>query len=123
MSIKRWKLGLKRCNCVQCESAITFEQTEENCGWVMWEDHKDEVTRLKAEVERLKEQDKSQTGAHRINTTMWKDQVGCLLVQVDNLNKENALLRSEVDLLKGRVNYWRIEAECDHGRWLRCLED
>jgi hypothetical protein len=50
---KRWKLGLKRCNCVQCESAITFEQTEENCGWVMWEHHKDEVTRLKAEVERL----------------------------------------------------------------------
>jgi hypothetical protein len=56
MSIKRWKLGLKRCNCVQCESAITFEQTEENCGWVMWEDHKNEVTRLKAEVERLTKQ-------------------------------------------------------------------
>ena len=54
MSIKRWKLGLKRCNCVKCESAITFEQTEENCGWVMWVDHKDEVTRLNAEVERLK---------------------------------------------------------------------
>ena len=77
MSIKRWKLGLKRCNCVKCEAAITFEQTEENCGWVMWEDHKDEVARLKAEVE----------------------------------------------ILKGQVNYWKIEAECDHGRWLRCLED
>jgi hypothetical protein len=43
----------------------------------MWEDHKDEVARLKAEVE----------------------------------------------ILKGQVNYWKIEAECDHGRWLRCLED
>jgi len=54
MSIKRWKLGFKRCNCVKCEAAITFEQTEGNCGWVMWADHKDEVSRLKAEVERLR---------------------------------------------------------------------
>jgi len=53
MSIKRWKLGWKRCDCVKCEAALTLEQTEENCGWVMWEDHKDEVARLKAEVERL----------------------------------------------------------------------
>jgi hypothetical protein len=36
---------------------------------------------------------------------------------------ENKRLESEVNLLKGQVNYWRIEAECDHGRWLRCLED
>jgi hypothetical protein len=54
VSVKQWKLGLKRCNCVECEAAITFEQTKENCGWVMWEHHKDEVTRLKAEVERLR---------------------------------------------------------------------
>jgi hypothetical protein len=32
-------------------------------------------------------------------------------------------LNKEVELLKGQVNYWKIEAECDHGRWLRCLED
>ncbi len=32
-------------------------------------------------------------------------------------------LNKEIELLKGQVNYWRIEAECDHGRWLRCLED
>jgi cell division protein FtsB len=32
-------------------------------------------------------------------------------------------LKAEVELLKGQVNYWKIEAECDHGRWLRCLED
>jgi hypothetical protein len=36
---------------------------------------------------------------------------------------ENKRLEAEVNLLKGQVNYWRIEAECDHGRWLRCLED
>jgi hypothetical protein len=32
-------------------------------------------------------------------------------------------LKAENELLKGQVNYWKIEAECDHGRWLRCLED
>ena len=32
-------------------------------------------------------------------------------------------LNMEIELLKSQVNYWRIEAECDHGRWLRCLED
>ena len=55
MSIKRWKLGWKRCDCVKCEAGITIDQTEEDCGWVMWEHHKEEVARLKAEVERLKE--------------------------------------------------------------------
>ena len=32
-------------------------------------------------------------------------------------------LKAEVELLKGKVLYWKIEAECDHGRWLRTLED
>ena len=32
-------------------------------------------------------------------------------------------LKAENEVLKGQVNYWKIEAECDHGRWLRCLED
>ena len=36
---------------------------------------------------------------------------------------DNKRLKIEADLLEGRVRYWRIEAECDHGRWLRCLED
>ena len=39
------------------------------------------------------------------------------------LAEENANLKKEVEVLKGQVNYWRIEAKCDHGRWLRCLED
>ncbi len=37
--------------------------------------------------------------------------------------KEIERLKAEVEMLKGQVNYWKIEAECDHGRWLRCLED
>lgn len=43
--------------------------------------------------------------------------------QIRALAKENARLKAEVEMLEGRVRYWKIEAECDHGRWLRCLED
>lgn len=39
------------------------------------------------------------------------------------LAEENARLKAEVSMLEGRVRYWKIEAECDHGRWLRTLED
>ncbi len=39
------------------------------------------------------------------------------------LAEENTRLKAEVFILKGRVNYWKIEAECDHGRWMRTLED
>lgn len=46
-----------------------------------------------------------------------------MMKRVGELNKEVARLKAEVEMLKGQVNYWKIEAECDHGRWLRCLED
>ena len=36
---------------------------------------------------------------------------------------DNKRLEAENDRLEHQVRYWRIEAECDHGRWLRCLED
>jgi hypothetical protein len=39
------------------------------------------------------------------------------------LQSENARLKAEVIRLEHQVNYWRIEAECDNARWLRCLED
>lgn len=32
-------------------------------------------------------------------------------------------LKAKVERLERQVNYWRIEAECDNARWLRCLED
>jgi hypothetical protein len=54
MSIKHFKLGWKRCHLIECTSALTIEQSEEDCGWVHWREHKDEVARLKAEVERLR---------------------------------------------------------------------
>jgi len=37
--------------------------------------------------------------------------------------EEYEKLKAEVERLKQQVQYWKIEAECDHGRWLRCLED
>jgi hypothetical protein len=39
------------------------------------------------------------------------------------LAEENTRLKAEVSMLEGRVRYWKIEAECDHGRWMRTLED
>jgi len=32
-------------------------------------------------------------------------------------------LKAENARLKQQVEYWRIESDCNHGRWLRCLED
>jgi len=40
-----------------------------------------------------------------------------------DLAQENARLKAEISILEGRVRYWKIEAECDHGRWMRTLED
>jgi hypothetical protein len=38
------------------------------------------------------------------------------------VNMLNALL-DEKGILEQRVRYWSIESDCNHGRWLRCLED
>lgn len=38
------------------------------------------------------------------------------------LADENKNLKLNIERLMQEVNYWRIEAETDHGRWLRCLE-
>ena len=40
-----------------------------------------------------------------------------------SLAEENTRLKDEIKMLEGRVRYWKIEAECDHGRWMRTLED
>lgn len=53
-NIKRWKFGISNCDCVHKKCGLTVEQTQENYGWVMWEHHKEEVARLKEEVERLR---------------------------------------------------------------------
>ena len=38
-------------------------------------------------------------------------------------SEEIANLRAEADRLNSAVNYWRIEAETDHARWLRIMEE
>jgi hypothetical protein len=38
-------------------------------------------------------------------------------------SEEIANFRTEAERLAGNVNYWRIEAETDHARWLRVLEE
>ena len=45
------------------------------------------------------------------------------LVRASLLEAENARLKAEVERLEHQVNYWRIEAEVDNARWLRCLQD
>ena len=45
------------------------------------------------------------------------------MVVLDDMRVENARLKEEVDRLQHQVNYWRIEAQTDHARWLRVLED
>ena len=36
---------------------------------------------------------------------------------------DNAKAITLIHQLECEVNYWRIEAQTDHGRWLRALED
>ena len=37
--------------------------------------------------------------------------------------RDYARLKAEVERLDHQVRYWRIEAEVDNARWLRCLQD
>jgi hypothetical protein len=41
----------------------------------------------------------------------------------DETVAENARLKAEVERLERLVNYWKVEANCDHDRWLRVLAD
>ena len=67
-----------------------------------------EVASLKAQIKELKEQ---------------PDPLTVYLYAAELAKDGMKKLKAENELLKGQVNYWKIEAECDHGRWLRCLED
>jgi hypothetical protein len=43
--------------------------------------------------------------------------------KLDEELEKSAMLCGQVERLEHQVNYWRIEAETDNARWLRCLED
>ena len=67
-----------------------------------------EVADLKAEIKVLKGQ---------------PDPLTVYLYAAELAKDDMKKLKADNELLKGQVNYWKIEAECDHGRWQRCLED
>ena len=71
---------------------------------------RDDNEKLKAEVERL-------TAIVGTNAIDREHGMCC-----DSFS-EVERLKQEIKMLEGRVRYWKIEAECDHGRWLRTLED
>ena len=52
-----------------------------------------------------------------------KHEAHILGIEYQNLQSENARLKAEVERLDHQVRYWRIEAEVDNARWLRCLQD
>lgn len=64
MNIKRYKIN--PCNCpvrqpdtgmAYCKPCVTIEETEDECGWVMWRDAASleaEIKKLNKEIERLK---------------------------------------------------------------------
>lgn len=56
-----------------------------------------------------------------------EENLRCNVLRLGNevrvLSDENKQLKEEIKMLEGRVRYWKIEAECDHGRWTRTLED
>jgi len=39
------------------------------------------------------------------------------------LKEENDRLKAKVERMEHQINYLIIEADTDHARWLRCLED
>jgi hypothetical protein len=42
---------------------------------------------------------------------------------IDVLEKKIALLEQEKRILEQQVLYWRVESQCNEGRWIRALED
>ena len=46
-----------------------------------------------------------------------------MMKRIGELNAENARLKAEVERQSHHINYLTIEANTDHARWLRCLQD
>jgi hypothetical protein len=53
---------------------------------------------------------------------MAEDKAKKVPLEVSMMNRIGEL-KAENARLKQQVEYWRIESDCNHGRWLRCLED
>jgi hypothetical protein len=96
---KRYHLyaGLECQAFTKAEAVLKFSEEDDGI-WVKWED----CARLKAEIEAIRQEYSDAT---------------------NHYNRLHNDLEAQVEMLKGQVRYWKVEAECDHGRWLRCLED
>jgi DNA repair exonuclease SbcCD ATPase subunit len=87
---KRYIFRIRECGCVKPEhlegkyapSALIIEETEERCGWVRYEDY----ARLKAEVERLTNQNALATPRHLIAS----QDIKTLREQIEELKLENS---------------------------------
>ena len=42
---------------------------------------------------------------------------------IEVLEKKIKLLEQEKRILEQQVLYWRVESQCNEGRWIRALED
>ncbi len=116
---KRYHLyaGLECQAFTKAEAVLKFSEEDDGI-WVKWEDY----ARLKAEVEGHKHTAYSIGMLQDKLTQKCQDYVAAQRQNEANVQRVRDL-NAQVELLKGQVNYWKIEAECDHGRWLRCLED
>jgi hypothetical protein len=45
------------------------------------------------------------------------------VLAIDVLEKKIKLLEQEKRILEQQVLYWRVESQCNEGRWIRALED
>ena len=78
-----------------------------------------QVKRLNAKNSRLKAENARLT-SELSNITGWGRG---LESDLSHARVEISFLKAEVERLDHQVRYWRIEAEVDNARWLRCLED
>lgn len=58
-----------------------------------------------------------------VDYALVKSSVEGLASNALRLGNEVRDLSKEIERLKGEVNYWKIESDCNYGRWTRTLED
>lgn len=80
---------------------------------------------IPVEPEKWAEMVKSMAEVTKLNAVIesHKDAGLRILAMLDEERRNTSHLKAEVERLEQQVKYWRIEAETDHARWLRVLED
>lgn len=80
---------------------------------------------IPVEPEKWAEMVKAMAEVTRLNAVIesHKDAGLRILAMLDEERRNTSHLKAEVERLDQQVKYWRIEAETDHARWLRVLEE